>query len=123
MEETETAEPSEKVLLLRTDYELLQGAASLAMQHYLTLCATLEIDPPRAAAPAEVFEHIIVPVITKLMSTQRHVAAAETEIRKRAKRFGNQSLTLPGGAQGLKVGERLKDEAFMNREERRRHGR
>jgi hypothetical protein len=120
--EDQTPDPTETVRLLKSDFDALQMAANLGHQHYLNLCELLGLQPPPDAIPALFMQDVVLPAVARLTVTQGLVDGAAEEIREKAKRFGGKTIELPGGQRGIKVGERLKDSAFMNREERRRRG-
>lgn len=140
MSETET-DPLETVTLLRSDFELLQGALDVLTADMGELFDLLGIPPePRieygGRPPREILYTEAFPRIVTLINSFGHVQEAENALIKSMKtaaaRFGNKTETFANGVKGLQVGKKdphlaaamalrqsVDDVARMTRRERR----
>lgn len=99
-------DPLEVVRVLKSDFDMLQLAADMALEHYKRWLLILGIEPGDAP-PALVMEQAVFPAVEQLLITAKHVKNAETDLRARAARFGNQTKDFGGGVSGVKVGQRI----------------
>lgn len=117
-----TPDPLETVVLLKSDFELLQAVADAAMEDFRAICGVMGIVPDPADGPRDIVYGVIMPRLAQLVLTQRHVDEASEDLRAAAARHGNKTLDTPMGRAAL-VGKRipgLLQVTQLSRSERRR---
>lgn len=109
MDETTSPDPLETVHVLKSDFDLLQAAATAAHEDYQLLVQLLGITPPPDKAPREVMYEMVLPTIAGLISEVNQVAAASRDIQgmvAAAKARGGKEIDLGDGRKAVLAGRK-----------------
>lgn len=101
----ETPDPLETVTLLKSDYEMLQKIADLAVSDAEALFELLQLERPEDMPHRQYLHEVALPVVAHLRAVNADVEKAKGAIARAADRFGNQTAKIMG-VDGIKVGQR-----------------
>lgn len=109
MDETDAPDPLETVHVLKSDFDLLQAAATGAHEDYLVLVQLLGITPPAGTAPRQVMHEMVFPTIAGMVGEISQVAAASRDIEgmvAAAKARGGNTIDLGDGRKAVLAGRK-----------------
>lgn len=124
---SQAPDPLDTVHVLKSDFDLLQAAATAAHEDYQLLVRLLGITPPAGKAPREVMYEMVIPTVAGLISEVNQVAEASRDIEgmiAAAKSRGGAEIDLGDGRKAVLAGKRipggLLEIPHLSRSDRRR---
>lgn len=101
----ETPDPLDTVTILRSDFEMLQKIADLAVGDAEALFDLLDLVRPDDMPHRQYFHEVALPVVAHLKAVNIDVEKAKMAIARSAERFDNKTIETHG-VKGVKVGQR-----------------
>lgn len=106
---SDAPDPLETVTLLKSDFDLLQGAVTAAEQDYRALVELLRLDLPASKSPHAAMNEIVLPIIAGIIAqqvSQEHASAEIERMVRQAKARGGNEIDLGDGRKAVLAGRK-----------------